>query len=239
MYEAFSVVYDNMVKNQNEIAYYKLKNFLEKQGCEKPEYVIELACGTGNMALMFAENGSNVYATDISGSMIDKAVYKNKYSNCRFEVKDMELVSSKNKADVIYCLLDGMSYLSNDKKIERVIDNVYNLLKYDGYYVFDFLSYDDYKKIYQRLTLEQKYIEIDEKNTIFWTEEYNENTIDVSICVCEKEKNNRFKLYKEKQKQYMFEENDIIEYVKKKFELIQIEKEDIRTTVYCRRKENC
>ena len=235
MYEMFSKVYDEMVESENVRAYERIKWFLEKHNFNG-EYIIELACGTGNMALKFAEDGYMVYATDISGSMIEKAKRKNKYDNCRFEVKDMRYVHTKEKADMVYCVLDGMSYISDKNEIKEIIKNVSSMLKKDGYFIFDFISFDSYEKIYKVLDVEQKYVDINDRNTIFWTEEYEKNKIEVSMLIYEKCKNNRFKVYKEVQEQYMHNDKDILEYVNNCFDIEEMKTEDIRTTIYCRKR---
>ncbi len=50
MYESFSVVYDNLVTRENEMAFYSLCDFLDKNNFNGKK-IIELACGTGTMAL--------------------------------------------------------------------------------------------------------------------------------------------------------------------------------------------
>ena len=103
-YENFAYYYDSLMDEQFYHDYYKFIN-------EKADFktVLELGCGTGEIAIRLAHLGKNVCATDISKDMLEVAKYKcidfkvdvmlSRVDMCDFVVN--------TKLDLILCLCDS------------------------------------------------------------------------------------------------------------------------------------
>lgn len=144
----------------------------------KNKTILDLGCGSGDMDMYFIENGAKkVVAVDISKNMINEG--KNKY-NCEkihFKVLKMEEISKINgKFDIVYSSL-AFHYV---KDFDRLIKNIYKLLKPKGILIFSqesplvsapiFLNEDDSKKVYikdKQYNLLSDYCNEGERNN-FW-----------------------------------------------------------------------
>lgn len=145
----------------------------------KGKTILDLGCGSGDMDDYFIKNGAKkVIATDISKNMIEEA--KKKYNNKKidFIMLKMENISSiKEKFDIVYSSL-AFHYI---KDFNKLIKNIYNLLKPNGFLVFSqesplvsapiFLNQTDEKKTYingKRYNLLSDYCNEGERNN-YWS----------------------------------------------------------------------
>lgn len=65
-YETFAYYYDSLMDLQFYEDYYE---FILKHACF--DSVLELGCGTGEIAIRLAKNDKTVYATDLSSDMLE------------------------------------------------------------------------------------------------------------------------------------------------------------------------
>ena len=134
-YEAFAYYYDSLMDQE---FYNDYIQFINKH-VKKYQTVLELGCGTGEIAIRLAHLGKNVCATDISKDMLEVAKYKcidfkvdvmlSRVDMCDFVVD--------TKLDLILCLCDSLNYVTNLKDVKNVFQNTYDALKKDGTFIFD------------------------------------------------------------------------------------------------------
>ena len=70
MYEDFAYVYDKMM---GDVDYIKWADFIEKLFLHygiRPNDIVDLACGTGNLTTIMADRGYNVIGIDRSQDML-------------------------------------------------------------------------------------------------------------------------------------------------------------------------
>lgn len=96
--------------------------------------VLELGCGYGENCEYFLEKGASyVLGTDISNNMISIAKENIQNKNCEFQILPMEDISKiNNKFDIIISSL-AIHYVED---FEKLLNDVYNLLNNDGYFIF-------------------------------------------------------------------------------------------------------
>lgn len=108
--------------------------------------VLELACGTGTVALEFAKKGCQVVGVDISQEMIavarQKAQQMGLTSLVRFYVQDIAALSLPDEApfDLAVCLFDSLNYIVEPERLAQVFHRTRPLLRPGGYFVFDLNS---------------------------------------------------------------------------------------------------
>jgi SAM-dependent methyltransferase len=145
-YTFISRVYDDIMA---EIDYEYWADYLDGIIQEhKPEtqQILELACGTGNLAFSLNELGCyNILATDINAEMVEIAKQKKGElafypEHLHFETKDATDFTVNDKVDAIICVFDSLNYLTTDAKIEGFISNSYQALKDGGLLLFDFVT---------------------------------------------------------------------------------------------------
>ena len=115
-YENFAYYYDSLMDEQFYDDYYQ---FINEHASFKS--VLELGCGTGEIAIRLAKDNKEIYATDLSKDML--------------EVARMKALDSA--VDLILCLCDSINYVLSKKKVLQTFKNVYESLKYNGTFIFD------------------------------------------------------------------------------------------------------
>ncbi|MDP8221341.1 MAG: class I SAM-dependent methyltransferase [Candidatus Stygibacter frigidus] len=135
-YSLFARYYDEYMAH---VEYDKWVDFIlgsyTRRYKKSPDKILELACGTGNIASRLVRRGcKKVDATDISDAMLDIA--KSKPFPANYQIADM-LVPIIDKYDLIILLFDSLNYLINDIDISILLNNVRNSLSNKGLFIFD------------------------------------------------------------------------------------------------------
>lgn len=137
MYNYFAFRYDELTENVD----YKVRSdyisgFFVKYGLKKNDAVLDLACGTGTMSILFKNKGYNVIGIDSSADMLSVADNKadGKIPFIKAKMQDFTLTDPVNAC---MCNLDSMNHLDNIEDVKRTFHCVYKSLKENGIFVFD------------------------------------------------------------------------------------------------------
>lgn len=157
-YQEFAYYYDSLMDPSFYDDYYQFINKVVSQFSS----VLELGCGTGTIAIKLAKDGKKVYASDISGDMLDVALNK-AYDNqvdISFSRVDMTDFMVDIPVDLILCLCDSINYLTTIEQIKNTFENVFNSLNKGGYFIFDINSQfkiNNYLKNYHEIQEDEEY----------------------------------------------------------------------------------
>ena len=105
--------------------------------------VLELACGTGSLALSLDElECYDIIATDKSPQMIEKARKKNEALRCNvdFQVMDFLDITLNKKFDVVFSVFDSINYMHTPNQIKKFLDEVHKVLTPKSLLIFDFTT---------------------------------------------------------------------------------------------------
>lgn len=102
--------------------------------------LLELACGSGDIANLLKQSGYDVLATDISNEMLEAAT--NKYPDLVTEQLDMCELSKIDTYDAITCFCDSLNYIIKEDQLTKHFHQVYDALHIGGSYIFDIHSLD-------------------------------------------------------------------------------------------------
>lgn len=137
MYNYFALHYDELTENVD----YKVRSdyisgFFNKFGISENATLLDLACGTGTMTLLFKEKGYDVIGIDLSDEMLSIADNKAKgeISFIKSEMQDFQL---PKPVDACVCCLDSLNHLNSIIEVKKTFQCVYNSLKENGIFVFD------------------------------------------------------------------------------------------------------
>ena len=148
-YKSFSYYYDEIM----ELIEYDGWVNLTKKYLTPTSKILDLACGSGTLAVSLANDGYNVSGLDLSKEII--AVAKEKmitnHVDIDFSVKDMTNFTYDEKFDVITCYFDSVNFLTKDE-VRRMMDAVYNNLNDGGYFIFDLFTLSKMKE-FNKLTI--------------------------------------------------------------------------------------
>jgi ubiquinone/menaquinone biosynthesis C-methylase UbiE len=138
-YHNLAVSYDRLT---NDVDYSAIVDFyhtiLEKEGL-RPKSAVDLACGTGSVALILAEKGYRVTGVDMSPEMLCMAAQKADNANNRplFICQKLQELYLPRGVDLAVCALDGMDYITNPEDCREAIRRVYKVLNPGGCFIFD------------------------------------------------------------------------------------------------------
>ncbi|MFW6266674.1 MAG: class I SAM-dependent DNA methyltransferase [Halanaerobiales bacterium] len=112
----------------------ELLNYYNK----KPQEILDLACGTGNMTIRFARKYKRVTGVDFSSDMLEIARKKAEtLNNINFINEDMRNFKAKKNYDLALSLFDSLNYILKFEELKKIFHNVYQALKPEGLFIFD------------------------------------------------------------------------------------------------------
>jgi SAM-dependent methyltransferase len=121
---------------------------LKREGV-KPGVLVDLACGTGRLANLFAAKGWTVTGVDISKEMLAIAAENSRKERLKVEYVrgDIRKWSKANAADLVTCTYDSLNHLTTKSDLQKVFRNAYRTLKPGGIFLFD-INHEDFYKNY-------------------------------------------------------------------------------------------
>jgi cyclopropane fatty-acyl-phospholipid synthase-like methyltransferase len=124
---------------------------------KEPKTLIDIGCGQGEFCHIMSLNGIKTLGVDLSAKQIELAVAKGTNAKC-IDIKDI-----KERFDCATATFDVINYIPNDD-IKEFLQNSYNLLNKNGYFIFDINSLYGFDNVAQgTLTIDSdnKFIAID------------------------------------------------------------------------------
>ena len=138
-YHALAASYDRLT---NDVDYGAVVDFyfqiLQREGLH-PRTALDLACGTGSVALLLAANGLSVTAVDMSEEMLCEAAQKaqeQEKSIC-FVCQPLQNLCVPRAVDLAVCALDSLDYIVNPEDCRKAIHRIYKSLNPGGCFIFD------------------------------------------------------------------------------------------------------
>lgn len=124
----YAKFYDAEVLRANGVAYDKMYQMMSNS-LDKHMRVLEIATGTGLVAINIASSVSSVQATDFSQKMIDAAMKKSVPENVRFSVEDATSLSfDADTFDAV--IISNALHIMPDP--QTVLNSIKRVLKPDG-----------------------------------------------------------------------------------------------------------
>lgn len=104
-----------------------------------PRTAVDLACGTGSVALLLAQKGIQVTAVDMSEEMLTVAQQKAVEENVpiRFVCQYLQKLHLPIGVDLAVCALDSIDYILDPDDCREAIRRVYKTLNPGGCFIFD------------------------------------------------------------------------------------------------------
>ena len=138
-YEALAASYDGLMTGG---AYRRRAAFLERRLRKSPipvETVLDLACGTGNLACLLAQRGYTVIAADGSAEMLTQAAAKGEGlpRPPLFVCQSMPKLRLAGPVDAVVSTLDSLNYLTRERDLREPFRRVRRWLKPGGRFLFD------------------------------------------------------------------------------------------------------
>ena len=138
-YHALAVSYDRLT---NDVDYKATVDFymeLLRQEGLKPKTAVDLACGTGSVAILLAQMGLQVTGVDLSEEMLTVASQKAQDMEKPpvFVRQPLQKLYLPKAVDLAVCALDSLDYITDPADCRAAISRVYKALNPGGCYIFD------------------------------------------------------------------------------------------------------
>ena len=136
-YHALAYSYDRLTDDVDYaavVAFYE--KILEKEGL-KPRTAVDLACGTGSVAILLAQKGMEITAVDMSADMLCQAQQKAEDLPITFVCQKLQQLHLPRGVDLAVCALDSMDYITNPIHCQIAIHKIYRSLNPGGCFIFD------------------------------------------------------------------------------------------------------
>ncbi len=134
--------------------YNKIKNIVISK---KPSTLIDIGCGQGEFCKLIETHGIDALGVDLSKKQIEIALSKDIKSQF-IDIKDI-----KDKYDCATAIFDVVNYLPYEYVV-TFLQNTYNLLNTNGYFIFDINSLYGFDVVAQGaliIDLDDRFISID------------------------------------------------------------------------------
>ncbi|MCI8940791.1 MAG: class I SAM-dependent methyltransferase [Dorea sp.] len=214
-YTGFAEVYDIFMDN---VPYGEWTRYL----CEVlREYgisdglVLELGCGTGNLAMRLSDAGYDMIGVDASPEMLEIAMDKKVGGgyDILYLLQDMREFELYGTVRAAVSVCDSINYITEPEELIQVFELVNNYLDPSGIFVFDFNT--DYK--YRELLGDQTIAEDREESSFIWDNYYEEETgmNEYELTLFIREEDGRYGKYQETHVQKGYTLEEMKEYIRK------------------------
>ena len=163
----------NDVDYEAVVAFYN--EILRREGV-KPRTAVDLACGTGSVALLLARQGMAVTAVDMSEEMLTAAAQKaaGEENPPIFACQKLQELKLPRGVDLAVCALDSLDYILDPKDCAEAIRRVYKALNPSGIFIFDVNTPEKLRAMDGQVFLDE-----DDDVYCVWRGEFDEQT---NIC---------------------------------------------------------
>ncbi|MCJ7841810.1 class I SAM-dependent methyltransferase [Lederbergia sp. NSJ-179] len=154
MYGRFAQVYDSLM---SDVPYKKWMEFADhtKQVHHvNGKRILELACGTGELSILLAQNGYNVTGVDLSPDMLMVAREKAEQAGINLELyeQDMSNLEGLGTFDIVTIFCDSLNYVPTPDQVRQTFQRAYAHLENKGLFLFDVHSAYKIENIFMNQT---------------------------------------------------------------------------------------
>ena len=175
-YQDLAYSYDRLT---NDVDYEAVVEFymqlLAREGL-RPRSAVDLACGTGSVALLLAQKGMAVTAVDMSEDMLCVASAKAQEAelSITFACQLLQELHLPKGVDLAVCALDSLDYITEPEHCAMAIQRAYKALNPGGCFIFDVNTPEKLRAMDGQVFLDE-----DDDVYCVWRGEFDENT---NIC---------------------------------------------------------
>ena len=175
-YKALAVSYDRLTNDVDYEAVVEFYSQILKREHLQPRTAVDLACGTGSVALLLAKQGLQVTAVDMSEDMLTVASDKAREMENPplFVCQPLQALHLPRGVDLAVCALDSLDYITNPLDCAQALKQVYKALNPGGIFIFDVNTPEKLRAMDGQVFLDE-----DDDVYCIWRGEFDEET---NIC---------------------------------------------------------
>lgn len=160
-YGKFASIYDGLMQ---DIPY---EQYVEWVATRKTSgKLLDLACGTGTLAQLFAELGYEVTASDLSEDMLTMAAQRFQEANLQIPTYQLSMdnLEGLQGFDVVTIAIDSLNYLKSEEEVQKTFREVHNALNDGGMFFFDVHSIYKVDELY----MDSPFVLDDDEVSFIW-----------------------------------------------------------------------
>ena len=175
-YHELAASYDRLTNDVDHEATVAFYNEILKRDGLAPRTAVDLACGTGSVALLLAQMGMDVIGVDMSPEMLCEASQKAQdLENPPFFIcQQLQQLRLPKGVDLAVCALDSLDYITDPADCKEAIRRIYRVLNPGGCFIFDVNT-----PLKLRTMDGQVFLDEDDDVYCVWRGEFDEQT---NIC---------------------------------------------------------
>ena len=175
-YKALAASYDRLTNDVDYEAVVAFYNQILRREGVTPRTVVDLACGTGSVAIILAKQGLQVTAVDLSEDMLTVASQKavGMENPPRFVCQPLQALHLPRGVDFAVCALDSLDYITDPADCAQAIRRIYRALNPGGIFIFDVNTPEKLRAMDSQVFLDE-----DDEVYCVWRGEFDEKT---NIC---------------------------------------------------------
>lgn len=128
--KVYDTMYQGFIDYKEEYGFYA-----NKAMAFDAQSILEIGCGTGNLATYFIKGFKTYMGLDLSAHMLQLA--REKTPNAHFMQADMRSFETENKYEMAFITGRSSSYLLSDTDLQNTFECISNALTSKGHLVFD------------------------------------------------------------------------------------------------------
>jgi len=165
-YEGFAHVYDQLMAHAPYDQWISFTESILEASGKNVQKVLDLGCGTGEVALRLAEKGYDVTGVDYSTDMLSIAMAKamDQSQSVSWINQDITSLTGFTNVDLCISYCDVMNYITSKNELEQVCRHVYDSLAADGLFLFD-VHHVEYA---QQKLMGHTFAEVTDELTYIW-----------------------------------------------------------------------
>ena len=211
-YHNLAASYDrltNDVDYRGIVAFYDA--ILQKENV-RPRSAIDLACGTGSVALLLAQQYDRVIGVDMSEEMLTVAQQRAYEQEKRplFICQMLQQLRLPVAVDLAVCALDGLDYILDPADCKEAIARVYRALNPGGIFIFDVNTPEKLRAMDGQVFLDE-----DDDVYCVWRGEFDEasNICSYGMDLFQRQGNAWYRSFEE-HREYAYTVEQLTEYLK-------------------------
>lgn len=138
-YHAFARYYDALTRNVDYRRRAEFFDELIRRYQKETGLLLDLACGTGSLALALADRGYDVICADASEEMLSVALKKTYASPHRilYLHQAMDELDLYGTVDVVICALDSINHIADEELLLKSFQKISLFMNPNGLFIFD------------------------------------------------------------------------------------------------------
>lgn len=181
-----------------------IKSVFKEQNVPENASLLDLACGTGKLTNLFADEGYDMIGADLSPEMLSEAQNASMEAGVYplYLCQDMRELDLYGTVDAAFCCLDSLNYLPEEGDLAKVFARLRHFIVPGGIFIFDVNTAYRFRIVYGNNT----YVYDEDDVYCVWQNFFDEakNTCDFDLTFFVKDKKNAYRRMEECQRERYF-----------------------------------